>query len=121
MQTLSLVFLLLFIVLGLRANWDVFRTYIGIAFWAVLVTNAAGLAGGYWMARVCRLPIPEARAVAFETGIQNSGLGLILVFAFFDGLGCMAVVAAWWGIWHLISGVLLAAWWRRQPILSEAL
>ena len=123
MQTLSLVFLLLFIVLGLRANWEVFRTYIGIAFWAVLVTNAAGLAGGYGLARLLRLSIPEARAVAFETGIHNSGVGLMVVFAFFDGLGGMAVVAAWWGIWHLISGVLLAAWWRRQPVptLSEAL
>lgn len=116
MQQLSLVFLFAFIVVGLRSNWDVFMNYIGIAFWAVLLTNAAGLAGGYWIARLCHLTIPEARAVSFETGIQNSGLGLILVFAFFDGLGGMAVVAAWWGIWHLISGLLLAVWWRRKPL-----
>ncbi|MCB0621653.1 MAG: hypothetical protein KDC41_23770, partial [Saprospiraceae bacterium] len=56
-----------------------------------------------------------ARAVSIETGIQNSGLGLILVFNFFDGLGGMALILAWWGVWHLISGFALASWWRRRP------
>ena len=46
--------------------------------------------------------------MTIETGIQNSGLGLVLIFAFFSGLGGMAVVAAFWGIWHAISGIALA-------------
>ena len=46
--------------------------------------------------------------MAIETGIQNSGLGLGLIFAFFDGLGGMAIVAGWWGIWHIVSGLSLA-------------
>ena len=50
----------------------------------------------------------DRRAVTIETGIQNSGLGLVLIFAFFGGLGGMAVVAAFWGIWHAISGIALA-------------
>ncbi|HRX00096.1 MAG TPA: bile acid:sodium symporter family protein, partial [Cyclobacteriaceae bacterium] len=45
---------------------------------------------------------------------QNSGLGLILIFGFFNGLGGMAIVAAWWGIWHIISGLLLATYWSRK-------
>ena len=36
-------------------------------------------------------------------------LGLVLIFAFFGGLGGMAVVAALWGIWHAISGIALAS------------
>lgn len=55
------------------------------------------------------------QTLALETGIQNSGLGLILVFAFFDGLGGMAVVAAWWGVWHIVSGLGLSFYWRSQP------
>jgi bile acid:Na+ symporter, BASS family len=39
----------------------------------------------------------------------------VLVFNFFGGLGGMAIVAAWWGIWHIIVGTSLAAWWRRHP------
>jgi hypothetical protein len=27
----------------------------------------------------------------------------------------MAIVAAWWGIWHIVVGTTLAAWWRRHP------
>jgi len=53
--------------------------------------------------------------VSIETGIQNSGLGLILVFNFFGGLGGMAITAAWWGIWHILAGLTLATFWRRRP------
>jgi BASS family bile acid:Na+ symporter len=53
--------------------------------------------------------------VSIEVGIQNSGFGLVLVFDFFEGMGGMAIVAAWWGIWHIISGLTLATLWRRRP------
>jgi len=47
------------------------------------------------------LPRDTRRTLALETGIQNSGLGLILIFNFFDGLGGMAIMAGWWGVWHI--------------------
>jgi BASS family bile acid:Na+ symporter len=53
--------------------------------------------------------------VAIECGIQNSGLGLILIFSFFDGLGGMAVITAWWGIWHIVAGLGIATFWSRRP------
>jgi BASS family bile acid:Na+ symporter len=58
----------------------------------------------------------DLRAVAIEVGIQNSALGLILIFDFFEGLGGMAIVAAWWGIWHIISGLSVASFWSRKPL-----
>jgi BASS family bile acid:Na+ symporter len=60
------------------------------------------------------LPERDRRAVSIEVGIQNSGLGLILIFNFFEGLGGMAIVTAWWGVWHLISGLTVATWWSRR-------
>ena len=51
------------------------------------------------------------KAMTFEVGIRNAGLGLLLVFTYFDGLGGMALVAAWWGIWDIIAGLALAQWW----------
>ena len=51
-----------------------------------------------------------------ETGIHNSGLGLILIFSFFNGLGGMALITAWWGIWHLIAGSSLAYYWNKKAI-----
>ena len=52
--------------------------------------------------------------MTFEVGIRNAGLGLGLVFTFFGGLGGMAIVAGWWGIWDIIVGLAVAALWRRH-------
>jgi BASS family bile acid:Na+ symporter len=41
-------------------------------------------------------------------------LALALIFNFFDGLGGMALIAAWWGVWHLVSAFGLAAYWKRR-------
>ena len=52
------------------------------------------------------------RTIAIETGIQNSGLALVIIFTFFDGNFNMALVAAWWGIWHLVAGFIFAGIFR---------
>jgi BASS family bile acid:Na+ symporter len=54
------------------------------------------------------LPLADTKAIAIETGIQNSALALLLIFDFFDGLGGMAITAGWWGIWDIFSGLALA-------------
>ena len=82
----------------------------------VFLLNAFALLTGYLTAKAARLPEADRRAVALEVGIQNSGFGLVLVFNFFGGLGGMAIVAAWWGIWHIVSGLTLALFWsKRDP------
>ncbi|MEJ1240358.1 bile acid:sodium symporter family protein [Chryseolinea sp. T2] len=119
LRYISMIILIGFIVGGLLRNLDVFTNHILSIFWIVLVHNGLGLVCAYWLS--ARLGNTEAvnRSVAIETGIQNAGLGLILIFTFFDGNGPMALVAAWWGIWHLISGFTFALIMRRRP-LSQA-
>ena len=78
-----------------------------------IVARALALALGYVVGRGARLPDASVRAMTFEVGIRNAGLGLLLVFEFFDGLGGMALVAAWWGIWDIIAGLTVAVAWRR--------
>lgn len=107
----SILFFLAFIALAFGANFDHFINHIGGVFGPVLILNATALGLGWSAGWLTGLPEGDRRAVAIEVGIQNSGLGLILVFNFFDGLGGMAIVAAWWGIWHLIAGLSLAAFW----------
>ena len=114
MKYFSLGFFLLFVLAALGANWQYFVLYVGTVVGVVLVHNASALATGYLMAYGARLPERDRRAVAIECGIQNSGLGLILIFNFFDGLGGMAIVAAWWGIWHIVAGFTLATFWSRR-------
>jgi BASS family bile acid:Na+ symporter len=108
LQWLSMGIFLGFIVIALAANWDLFLGFAGGIAGLVIVHNALGLGGGYALATVARLSPFDRRAVTIETGIQNSGLGLVLIFGFFGGLGGMAIVAAFWGVWHAISGLALA-------------
>lgn len=115
LQWLSMAIFVAFIVLALAANWGFFLSFVGAVAVLVIVHNALALAGGYTTATLARLSSYDRRAVTIETGIQNSGLGLVLIFAFFSGLGGMAVVAAFWGIWHAISGIALAWVMNRTP------
>lgn len=120
MRIFSLVCLAGFVVVALVANFDTFLQHIGWVASLVLLHNGVALTSGYVLAGAAGLTESARRAVTFEVGIQNSGLGLILVFDFFGGLGGMAIVAAWWGVWHLISGSLLATFWsRRTPRLAS--
>ena len=109
MQNLSMLIFVAFIVLALAANWGLFLGYAHYVALLVVGHNALALTGGYLSARISGLSEYDRRAVTIETGIQNSGLGLVIIFGFFGGLGGMAVVAAFWGIWHAISGIALAS------------
>lgn len=102
------------IVVGVTNNWDIFVTYIGLVVVAVFLHDALALALGYGIGRATRLPEDSTKAMTFEVGIRNAGLGLLLVFTYFDGLGGMALVAAWWGIWDIIAGLAVATVWRRR-------
>ncbi|KRS18084.1 bile acid:sodium symporter family protein [Roseovarius indicus] len=109
LQWLSMAIFVGFVAVALAANWTQFLTYAGSIIGLVVLHNALALGGGYATAWVTGLSAFDRRSVTIETGIQNSGLGLVLIFGFFGGLGGMAVVAAMWGIWHAISGIALAS------------
>jgi len=112
----SLIFFLGIVAGALIANWQNFINYVGLVFFGVLIHNALALNIGYWSGRLSRLNEADTRAVSIEVGIQNSGLGLVLVFTFFQGLGGMAIITAWWGIWHIIAGLTAAFIFSRRPL-----
>lgn len=118
MKLLSLAFFAVFVLGALGANWQYFVQYVGMVVGVVFVHNASALLTGYGLGRATGLSERDRRAVSIECGIQNSGLGLILIFDFFGGLGGMAVVAAWWGIWHIVAGLSVATFWSRRPPAS---
>ncbi len=111
----SFGFLVLFIVAAIAGNWRFFLDYVGLVIVAVAIHDALAFGTGYACARACGLADYERRAVSIEVGIRNAGLGLVLIFSFFGGLGGMAVVAGVWGFWDIIAGLALAAWWARKP------
>lgn len=115
-KRLGLVLFAVLLVVAFHANLDIFLVVIGVVFFPVLLHNLLAWSIGLGSARLARLPQADQRAIGIEVAIQNSGLGLVLIFAFFDGLGGMAVVAAWWGIWHIVAGMAASAWWSRRPV-----
>ncbi|MGN6219707.1 MAG: bile acid:sodium symporter family protein [Microbacterium sp.] len=110
----SLIALCTFIVGALAGNWQYFIAFLGLIVVVVTVHDAVALGIGYGTAVVGGLGTRERKAMTFEVGIRNSGLGLGLIFTFFGGLGGMAIVAGWWGIWDIIAGLIVAALWARH-------
>jgi len=115
-RTISMMMLTAFIVIAVINNQDGFEAYLGEIFWIVLIHNGSALILAFLFSHLMNNSEAINRTVAIETGIQNSGLALILIFNFFDGNTLMAVVAAWWGVWHLISGFMFSAIMRKRPM-----
>lgn len=113
-KRLSIFIFALFVFVALSANFDHFINHILVIAGLVLLHNALGLGSGYLFSAAFKLPEPERRSISIETGIQNTGLALVIIFDFFDGLGGMAFVAAWWGIWHLIAGGFISWIWSNR-------
>jgi bile acid:Na+ symporter, BASS family len=110
------IVILSFIGMALSMNWDVFRRLDGSVVLAVFLHNALALLLGYFSGIALKLAPGDGKAVCMQVGMQNSALGLILIFNFFDGLGGMAVVAAWWGPWSVLSGLCVALFMARRPL-----
>lgn len=113
-KILSLIIFVGFIVAALAGNLQNIQDHLHHVLALVFVHNGLAYVIGYYAARFSRLPEPDARAISLETGIQNSGLGLVLIFNFFPTLGGMILVAAWWGVYDLVSSLALALWWSRK-------
>lgn len=120
-QMVSVIFFIGFIVAALAGNFHIFLDYIHHIFLLVLLHNGLAFLGGYALPKFFKVNEVECRTISIETGIQNSGLGLALIFnpRIFPPelqLGGMAMVAAWWGIWHIVAGLILAFYWRKYPV-----
>lgn len=114
-----------FVVVAFMTNFDNFIVYVEFVLLLVFIHNAVALTSGYGIATIFRLPEPDRKSISIETGIQNSGLGLLLIFNFFGGLGGMALVTAWWAIWHILAGMTLGWYWSVgkksiQRVISNA-
>ncbi len=114
LQILSFLFLIAFIGGAMLSNLKYLSTFVLSILPFVVLHNAIAIALGWGTARVLRLSDYDTRALTIEVSMHNSGLGLALILNQFDGVGGAALVAAGWGVWHLISGWALAAWWKRR-------
>jgi BASS family bile acid:Na+ symporter len=106
-----------FFVIGAMANnWKLFTASLALVFVIVVLHNASAIFIGWLMAKLARQRGANQRAMVIEISMHNSGLALGLIFSQFGGEPNMALVAALWGTWHLVSGLLLVAFWRNRPL-----
>lgn len=121
-QIFSIVVFVAMVVMSFSQNWQIFLQYIGYVLIIVFVHNAFALLTGYSVASIFKLPRADKKALTIETGIQNSGLGLLLLFnpkifppeVWHGFYGGMLFITAWWGIWHIISGLTVSTILRRK-------
>ena len=113
MRVITLLVLLLFVGVAFGNNMDVFLATADRIVILVVLQNLLALGMGAFAGGLTGLPRQDRRAITMEVGIQNSGLGLAILFTFFPEASGMILIAAFWGVWHLVSGLLLAWWWSR--------
>lgn len=123
-QVMSILLFIGMVVVSFSQNFQLFIDNIVYVFFIVMLHNASALATGYVGGTLAGVSKRDRRSLTIEIGIQNSGLGLILLFnnAIFPPeiwhghYGGMLFITAWWGIWHIISGLSVAYMFRRTPI-----
>jgi len=117
----SILIFIGFVIFLLIGNFQNFRQFIHLIFIIVLIHNAIALITGYSISSLFRLPKIDRRSITIETGIQNSALALALMFnpKIFPPeleLGGMTIIAAWWGVWHIISGFAVSSFMARTKL-----
>ena len=120
LQYLSILVFIAMVIIIFTGNLDVFMVCIKYIFLVVLLHNLLALGIGFGTSTLLKLPYKDRRTITIETGIQNSGLGLVLLLnpnifpeaGAWANNGGMLVITAWWGVWHIISGLTLAFAWR---------
>ena len=110
------------VLMGLEQRWEVYASIL-CALVVVVIHNATALGTGYLGGKLMRVPVRDRRSLTIETGIQNSGLALVLLFnpaifvpELWHNNGGMIIITALWGIWHIVSGLTVSTIFRRSPL-----
>lgn len=120
-QYLSILLFLAMVVASFSQNFQLFITHLHYICIIVLIHNACALGTGFFGAKAAKLSKRDQKTLTLEVGIQNSGLGLILLFnqnifppeIWHGHYGGMLLITAWWGIWHIISGLTVSYLFKR--------
>lgn len=113
MRPITMLILFGFVAIAFANNMDVFLANADRIVALVVGHNAMAFCLGAIAGVLTGLGQADRRAVTMEVGIQNSGLGLIILFTFFPQATGMILITAFWGVWHLVAGLTLALIWSR--------
>ncbi|WP_017932579.1 bile acid:sodium symporter family protein [Robiginitomaculum antarcticum] len=109
---LGAVLLAIIIIGAVAAFWETIVKFGYLIIPLVLVHNGLAFILGNLAGRFAGGDDADRRALTIETGIQNSGIAIVILLTQLKGLGGAAAIAGIWGTWHIIGGLLLVALWR---------
>ncbi|WP_306643732.1 bile acid:sodium symporter family protein [Sanyastnella coralliicola] len=112
LQSISMLILTVFIVIAVKNNWEVFTSVHPSNLLWVILHNGLAFFGAFGLATLLKRPKQDRLTIGLETSTQNTGLGLMIVFNFFDANPIIAVILAFWGTWHMVSGYIFARIFR---------
>ncbi len=78
----------------------------------VALHNACAYLLGYMIGAFIKADPASKRSLTFEIGIQNAGLGIVIIMSQMGGLGATAAIAGLWGTWHIIAGFAVLTLFR---------
>jgi len=84
---------------------------------AVIIHNSIGLFSGYGITKLLGFDEKTSRTIAFEVGLQNSGLAAVLAMKFFSPAA--AIPGTVFSLWHNISGSILSGYWAQKGLETE--
>ncbi|MCH9685927.1 MAG: bile acid:sodium symporter family protein [Deltaproteobacteria bacterium] len=117
----GVVVLVLLVTSSLVRNYGDLAQIPATGYLAAVTLGALGMALGYGASRVLGLRPSQRRAVALETGIQNSPLAFALILATFAGPQQQQIL--WlpmlYALFVLGSASVATLWFRRHPVQSS--
>jgi len=108
----SIIALIGFILIAIYRNSEAFLSHFGFIFSLVFFHNALALSLGFLAGWTLKLSTRDIKATTIEVGMQNSSLAIAIVFSQFNGEAGMALISAFWGTWHIASGLIIAVIFR---------
>ncbi|MCL5281990.1 MAG: bile acid:sodium symporter family protein [Planctomycetes bacterium] len=108
---ISVTFIVLICSRTIAANRASLLGMTGMLLGIGVLMNVLGLVGGYAIAWISRMDVPQRRSLAIEGGMQNAGLGAVLASEHFSDKAAMP--AAVFVFICIITASLLAAYWQR--------
>ena len=114
---ISATFIIFICSVVIAANKDKLQTVTALILASVLILNIYGLAAGYGVASLFRLPLSQKRTLSIEIGMQNAGLGVVLAKAHLEP---EAMIPA--GIFVfvcIITASLLSEFWKRNKTVPR--
>jgi bile acid:Na+ symporter, BASS family len=113
--------ILLIIGIVVAANHaNLFSTAAALAIPVVILHNLCGYGLGFGFSKLMYKVYPKGfgyaqqKAITFEVGMQDSGLGATLALTSFAASPITAIPSTFFSVWHNISGSVLSSWWRRH-------